>query len=254
MTIEIRDLVSPQDMRAAERLFDEIWDMDDDQVIPASMLLAALAAGHQVLGAYEGDALVGASWGFLTYDGSEVGLHSHITGVLQRHQGAGLGYRLKMAQRDWCLARGIATVTWTFDPMVARNAAFNLRKLGATGVRFLADHYGEMGDRFNAGEPSDRVEIVWDLTAEAREQQKPQSAILIDVDGVPGRVPPGDEPISLAVPSDYHALRSKDPQRAAFWRDAVRGSMSYLFGHGLRATGFDPEHGYLFTPPSAPPP
>jgi predicted GNAT superfamily acetyltransferase len=133
--------------------------------------------------------------------------------------------------------------SWTFDPMVARSAAFNLRTLGATGVRFLAAR----ADSSAAGQPDDRIEVVWDLAVQTREAAKPRSAILVNIGGVPGRVPPGEEPVSLAVPADYDVLCEQDPQRAAFWRDAVRGSMSYLFGKGYHATGFDPEHGYLFT-------
>lgn len=249
MTIEVRSAQTHEELRALERLFAGIWGFSDDQVIPALLFVAARLAGHQLLVAYDGATLVGGSWAFLTYDGATIAAHSHITGVLPSYEGTGLGFRLKQAQRAWCIERGITGVTWTFDPMVARNAAFNLRKLGATGVRFLANHYGDMRDRFNAGDATDRIEVVWDLEAPPRAPQAPRSAILVDVGGVPGRVPPGEEPVAVAVPRSYHELRAADPQRAAFWRDAVRGSMSHLFGRGYRATGFDPDAGYLFTRP-----
>lgn len=192
-------------------LFATIWDSPDEQVVPPWFLSLASSAGNQLLAAYDGSSLVGGSWGFIT----PTGLHSHITGVLPAYQATGLGLSLKHAQRDWCRARGIATVTWTFDPMIARNAAFNLRKLGAVAVGYLPNFYGEMNDQFNAGQETDRLSVEWHL------------------DGGPSLV---GEPVW--VPAGTH-------------RAALRDRMLPLFDAGYIACGFTNE-GYQFRKTVAP--
>ena len=133
--VEVRPLSSLEDARAASALFDRIWD--ERRVMGAPQLRAMAAHGGQVLGAFAGDEMVGALVGLvgLTEDGRPT-LHSHITGVAPDRQHRGVGFLLKRAQRDWCLGRGIDVVTWTMDPLVARNARFNLHRLGAVGDRF----------------------------------------------------------------------------------------------------------------------
>ncbi|STS10865.1 Uncharacterized conserved protein [Gordonia bronchialis] len=98
--------------------------------VSTDMLRALSHAGNYVAGAFIGDHLAGGSVGFF---GAPVGhtLHSHITGVSKRGRGHNVGYALKMHQRTWALHRGLRTITWTFDPLVARNAYFNITKLGA---------------------------------------------------------------------------------------------------------------------------
>ena len=226
MSIRIRALHGPAEMAALSECFTAIWSFTDAQVLPKELFVGGEIAGHQVLGAFDGSRMVGGSWGFLTWDGRTLGLHSHITGVLPAYRGGG-GYALKMAQRDWCLERAIDTVTWTFDPMIARNAAFNLRKLGAVGVAFLPDFYGPMSDAFNAGEPTDRIEVVWDLRASPR------------------RAPPEDAE-AVPIPADYLALRETDPAAAGAARMRAAERMRVLFESGRRAVWFDRDHGYLF--------
>lgn len=190
---------------ALSALFATIWDSPDEQVVPPWFLSLASSAGNQLLGAYDGSSLAGGSWGFITPGG----LHSHITGVLPSYQATGLGLSLKHAQRDWCLARGITRVTWTFDPMIARNAAFNLRKLGAVAVAYLPNFYGAMNDRFNAGQETDRLSVVWHLNGSPA------------VAGEPVHVPVGEI------------------------RAALRDRMLPLFEDGYVACGFT-DQGYQF--------
>lgn len=232
MTLAIRPLSAHREMLALSDCFAEIWGFADEQVIPKEVFVAAALAGHQVLGAFDGERLVGGSWGFLTWDAGLPGLHSHITGVLPPYRGGG-GYALKLAQRDWCLARGIETVTWTFDPMIARNAAFNLRKLGAVGVGFLRDFYGPMQDRFNAGEPTDRMEVRWDLRLPPR-PERPAGAVE-----------------RVAIPGDYLGLRETDPAAARAVRAATADRLEDLFRRGFAAVWFD-DAGYALISPALP--
>src|SRR3954465_11015297 len=141
----------------AARLLNEVWG---DQLIEPGLLKAFSHTGNYVAGAYLGSELVGVAVAFLTADGQ---LHSHITGVWSGLRGQGIGRALKFHQRDWSLERGIGTVTWTFDPLIRRNAHFNLHRLGAVVTAYLPDFYGSMDDALNAGSPSDRLHVVWHL-------------------------------------------------------------------------------------------
>ena len=126
-------------------------------------LLRALAhAGAYVVGAFAGTRMVGASAGFFSAP-PDPALHSHITGVAPGGQHRGIGFALKVHQRAWALARGVPVVVWTFDPLVARNAWFNLAKLGALPTAYLEDFYGPMTDAINAGMASDRLLLTWRL-------------------------------------------------------------------------------------------
>src|SRR5215213_7578305 len=124
--------------------------------------LAVAHAGNYVAGAFSGTRLVGASAGFFTAP-PDPELHSHITGVAPGGQHHGIGFALKVHQRAWALARGVRVVAWTFDPLVARNAWFNLAKLGARPTAYLEDFYGPMTDAINAGMASDRLLLAWAL-------------------------------------------------------------------------------------------
>jgi predicted GNAT superfamily acetyltransferase len=242
--IEVRPLTSLSDVQRASALFDRIWQ--EPRVMGAPLLRAMAAHGGQVLGAFDGDRLVGALVGLigLTEDRRPV-LHSHITGVAPDAQHRGVGFLLKRAQRDWALARGIDTITWTMDPMVARNARFNLHKLGAIGSAFHRDYYGPMDDAFNRGDRSDRLEIRWELQSDRVERAMAGPAPEPDLEEARVVVGPHGERweregpvLVIHVPEVYHALRETDAGEARRWRDAVADAFEELFGRGYRATGF----------------
>jgi predicted GNAT superfamily acetyltransferase len=159
-------------------------------------------------------------------------MHSHITGVLPGHQSLGLGRVLKQHQRAWALARDVGHITWTFDPLVARNAHFNLRVLGTRVTEYLVNHYGPMDDGVNRGDETDRIMVSWALAAPP--------------------VPTPDEGrvvVSVEVPRDIAALRRESPEAAAGWRRRVRDEMLAGLGEGLVVGGFDDIRGYLLVRP-----
>lgn len=215
--VVVRELQTVEEARAVETLFVEVWTLPELMALPRELIRSLQAYGGQVLGAWAGADLVGASVGFAGFLDGELHLHSHMTGVSEGHSGAGVGLALKQAQRRWCLERGIEMVSWTYDPLISRNAHFNHRKLGAVATRFLANFYGDMYDRFNLGETSDRLEVRWRLL-EGRPRRRRKRLI--------------------ELPDDYHALRSADPQGARAVKARVIEELKAAFEDGLEVVDY----------------
>jgi len=248
--LTVRPLDGLPGVRAAEELFERIWGTSGRPPLSADVMRAVEHAGGYVVGVWAGSRLVGASAGFLGLgpDGA-VRLHSHISGLLPEAQGRRVGWALKQHQRDWALARGIDTVTWTFDPLVRRNAWFNLGKLGACGVEYLVDFYGPLHDGLNAGQPTDRVLCHWQLRSPSVVAAAQGQALVVPSAGVPvllgehdglprpapGGTPPG--PVRLRLPVDVERLRTEQPELARAWQGAVRGVLAPLLDAGRRTTG-----------------
>lgn len=213
--------IGPDDMRGAQGIIADVWGV---QQVPQSNLLQSLCrAGNPVLVAVRAGEVVGVTFGFLGWqDGLH--LHSHMAAVGKGIESSGIGNALKLAQRAVCLAHGITEMRWTFDPMVARNAHFNLVKLGAEVRQFLPNLYGEMDDTINSGDHSDRFEVSWWLDAKSVEAR---SAASIRDSPEVERVP---------IPDDFLALRRSAPEKARTARRRVRARLVELFGQGLTPT------------------
>lgn len=244
--VTIRTVESVPDLGALIAVGDAVWGPGG--TFATRDLRALAVAGGMVLGAYdpvdERSGPVGFLVGFLGWNGG-LHLHSHQTGVVPGRRGGGVGYALKLAQRAICLRHGVEEVRWTFDPLVLRNASFNLGRLGAQAVRFMPDFYGEMTDSVNSDDLSDRVEAVWRLAvplpsadpvgeAGGSRMAGPLSAVLVSSGGRPEEtgLPPsaGDH---VAVPADYPRLRRQEPDRARAWRLAVRRVLTDAYSCGL---------------------
>ncbi|WP_370416645.1 GNAT family N-acetyltransferase [Streptomyces fradiae] len=235
-----------EDLDTVSRLYAGIWGTDaDSPPVSAEVMRALSHAGNYVAGAYEGGRLVGASVAFY---GDPIGttLHSHITGTAM---GRGIGLALKMHQRDWALARGIKRITWTYDPLIRRNAHFNLVKLGARPVEYLQSFYGEMDDAINGGDESDRVLAAWDLTAPvAPHPLDPPAGASYGVrndDGRPVIGPADTGTVLVDLPDDIESLRRTDPGAARDWRLAVRHVLGGLLAEGARVAGFHDRRSYV---------
>jgi predicted GNAT superfamily acetyltransferase len=245
--VVVRELHRLDELQATRRLFEEVWRPAEGNPPPVTVeLLRALGhAGSYVAGAFAGPRLVGASAGFFTAPPA-CALHSHITGIAPGGQGRGVGFALKVHQRAWAMARGVREVVWTFDPLVARNAWFNLAKLGALPTGYLEDFYGPMTDAINAGMASDRLLLAWRLddpavvAACAGEPRRPpavpaEAALTVAPDLEPV-VGPGDAPaVTVAVPPDLEGLA---PDRRRRWRGAVREVLGGRLAGGAAVTGF----------------
>jgi predicted GNAT superfamily acetyltransferase len=250
--ITIRELREPPAHEAAAQLLARIWRADSpDELLNARMMRALAYAGNYVVGAFRGGVLIGCAVAFFGIDH----LHSHITGVDPDAQSRGVGHAIKLHQRGWALDRRIESVHWTFDPLVRRNAYFNLHKLGARAVTYLPDFYGRMTDGINAGDTtSDRLYIQWDVASpeaiaaaagDSREVDFDRVAadaeVVLgrDASGTPEPAKPAYDgrPLLVAVPEDVETLRGRDPELAVRWRGEVREALGGALGAGYRITG-----------------
>ena len=155
----IRDLSGMEEFFKAEQLQRDVWGADDTED-PADLMMVIQHEGGLVAGAFEGERLVGYVFGFPTREPHVQ--HSHRLAVHPDARGRSLALRLKRYQRDWCLARGITLVRWTFDPLRHTNAHLNIARLGAEVSTYHPDYYGVMKG-INAGLPSDRLRADWHL-------------------------------------------------------------------------------------------
>ncbi len=143
------------------QLQQEVWGDSDRELVPQHIFVVAAKTGGQILGAYDGEKMVGYLLGMVGLRDGVAYIHSHMAGVLPDYQNHGIGRMLKLAQRKDALARGIALIEWTFDPLKLRNAYFNLVRLGAIVRKYLPDVYGTVSSHLDAGRPTDRLLAEW---------------------------------------------------------------------------------------------
>ncbi|WP_340539667.1 hypothetical protein [Nocardioides sp. GXZ039] len=229
--------------------FNLTWDADPrEPVIDLSTAVALAASGNYVVAALQDERVIGGGLAFFGPPAAE-SMHSHIVGIVPGLTARGLGLAVKLHQRAWCLDRGVTTMTWTFDPLIARNAYFNLAKLGARAVAYHPDHYGVLTDGLNAGQATDRIVIAWDLTAPLPGPHEPDAVDSAAGLGRAGDAPgewvaprPSDRVASVALPDDVEGLRRTDPDLARRWRTATRAAFDDLAADGWRVNGFDSGH------------
>ncbi|WP_242676073.1 GNAT family N-acetyltransferase [Streptosporangium minutum] len=234
---------TPQ-IQAADRLLRRVWSTQDGEDPPVALdIMCALAhTGGYVAGAFLGEELVGAAAGFLAAGES---LHSHVAGVAPEVQGRGVGRAIKEHQRRWAAERGLRSISWTFDPLVRRNAYFNLSRLGARAERYLTDFYGPMTDGINDGDVSDRLFAEWPVDGTRAESSDTSEArVILDTSGrVTG--PGGSAVLKCATPADVERMRRQEPSAARDWRAAQREALGGALAEGYRITGFTPDGWYV---------
>jgi predicted GNAT superfamily acetyltransferase len=249
--VEVRLARSHAEFAACEALSRDIWGAAERNVVPRELLLTMQLNGGLVHGAFLPDGrLVGFCFAFAGLRDGQLRLCSHQLGVIPELRGAGIGIALKQAQRQDALRLGYRLVSWTFDPLEARNAYINLHRLGCIARLYDRDHYGDMEDELNRGLPSDRFEAEWWLDQPKPAAPTGQPAVLLRVagDGEPIR-----EAIELAtvaavliaVPEDFQAIKKQSLERAQHWRLESRAALEATLNAGMIAVDFLREGAYV---------
>lgn len=236
--IEIRGLRGLDELNEAVRLQKEIWGFADIELLPLRLFVVAQKVGGQTLGAFDGERMVGF---LLAIPGLKQGtmyLHSHMMGVLPEYRNLRIGRRLKLAQREEALSRGIRLIEWTFDPLELKNAFFNIERLGAIVRRYVRNQYGTTSSPLHGGLPTDRCVAEWHLDS-------PRVTAIAE-----GREPErGAVPEKIAIPADIADIRSADPERAKAIQAEASDRFEDYFRQGLAVVGFENQPGagvYLF--------
>ena len=247
--VTLRALTSLEDADGIIHVMGATWG--DHELMPREMLRALAESGNIPWGAFEGEVMVGYVLGWAGVDADDgIHVHSHMLAALPERRHSGVGFALKLAQRAMALDQGMSLVRWTFDPLIARNAHFNITKLGAQCDRFNRNFYGDMGDVLNAGDRSDRLVVRWELERDPGPWPFPddRDQVLLRAAGpadLPRPEPSGqtepttDSVVRVGVPRDYPALRRVDEGLARAWRDATGEVLAQCFVHGLHVVAFD---------------
>ena len=229
--IQVRRLEILTDQNQGRRIFDQTWAMDSGSEITPNLLQAMVHSGAYLSGAFIDEKCVGAAFAFpATTKGLH--LHSHMTAVLDSYRDQGIGYALKIDQWQWAKKNNYKEITWTFDPLVARNAKLNLIKLGIDISAYYPNFYGDMPDALNAGDESDRVVASWKVVGD---QSVPRS-VTLDL---------SDSDILIKIPEDIVAIRSKDKSENLRWRHKVREEFMRAFEKGDKVVGFSANNEYV---------
>ena len=245
--IEIRSAKTRADFEACVELQRDTWGRSFSEVVPISMMQVTGKMGGVCMGAFApGGEMLGVVYGVTGVRNGELAHWSHMLAVRPRARNMGIGKRLKLAQREALVARGVNTMYWTYDPLVARNAHLNLNLLGASIDRFVPDMYGASdSDLHRLG--TDRFIVRWDLNGEhtaaagARRESRARRGgprPMLGIPGDSGQVPRGLEAVEVVIPSDIEAVEARSFDEAIGWRHASRRVFEQLLDGGYEVSGF----------------
>src|ERR1700722_4004667 len=229
-SIVLRSCHSIEDFRACVALQKEVWNFSDAELVPLRMFVVADKVGGQVMGAFDGNVMVGFA---LSVPGTRTGhvyLHSHMLAVRKDHRNGGLGRRLKLMQREDALARGIELIEWTFDPLEIKNAYLNIERLGAIARRYNINQYGISSSPLQGGLPTDRLVAEWWLKSKRVET-------LLDT-GKPGHT---EKSMTISVPAQIYDWKASLATRnqAKDVQDRNREQFLKAFSEGLAVLGYE---------------
>ena len=230
-SIQVRELENLKDQDSGRKIFDLTWSMDAGTEITPNLLQAMVHSGSYLSGAFIDNKIVGAAFAFpATNNGLH--LHSHMTAVLDEYRDQGVGYALKIDQWNWAKKHKYSHLSWTFDPLVRRNAKLNIVKLGVDISAYYPNFYGAMPDALNAGDESDRLMVSWSTAIDA-----PKARELI--------THPKPDDILIEIPEDIVAIRSKNQSESMKWRRQVREQFLAAFAKNGKDIGFSANNEYV---------
>ena len=229
--IKIRVLNSLESQNSARKVFDETWLLELGTEITSNLLQAMVHSGSYLSGAFLGKKIVGAAFAFpATNEG--IHLHSHMTAVLDDYRDQGIGYALKIDQWNWAKKKNYSHLSWTFDPLVRRNAKLNIAKLGVDISAYHPNFYGEMPDALNAGDESDRLMVLWRTDIDT-----PRARELI--------TNPEPDDVLIEIPEDIVAIRTKNQSESMKWRRQVREQFMAAIEKKGKVVGFSANNEYV---------
>ena len=229
--ILVRKILTLTEQKLAREIFDKTWAGTSGTEITPNLLQAMVHSGSYLSGAFIDNKIVGAAFAFPAINDG-LHLHSHMTAVLPEFRDKGVGYALKIDQWGWAQRNNYSYLSWTFDPLVRRNAKLNIAKLGVDISAYHPNFYGDMPDALNAGDESDRLMVSWRTDVDA-----PRARELIT------KPEPGD--ILIEIPEDIVAIRSKNQSESMKWRRQVREQFMAAFEKNGKVIGFSANNEYV---------
>src|SRR5438874_8315613 len=254
--VDIRLVRTHDEFAACEAMSRDIWGAAERNVVPHELLLTIQHNGGLVHGAFlPAGQLVGFCFAFLGRRDGQLRLCSHQLGVLEAFRGSGIGIALKQAQRYDALRLGVELVTWTVEPLEARNAYINLNRLGCIARLYDRNHYGAMEDELNRGLPSDRFEVEWWLRRPKATATTHDPVVILEVGrhGEPRRVGTNVSPgrtALIGIPADIQVVKRQSLELALAWRMESRAAFEAALAAGLVAVDFQRQGAYLMAPAS----
>ena len=228
--LSIRKCTSLDEMHACFALQKEVWGFSDGELVPVRLFVVAAKIGGQVIGAFDGEELVGFALAIPAIRNGHSYLHSQMLAVRQQYRNAGLGRRLKLYQREEALGRGIELMEWTFDPLEIKNAYLNIEKLGAIARRYNVNQYGITSSPLQGGLPTDRLIAEWWMNSER------VRTVLAS-----GRRPAIESKMHIDVPAEVYEWKTAAATRgkAIAVQDKNRERFLEAFGDGLSVVGYE---------------
>jgi predicted GNAT superfamily acetyltransferase len=220
--VQIRHCHGLAEFEACVDLQRAVWGYDERDIIPDRVFVVAKKIGGQVIGAFDGQHLVGFALGLPGYRNGRSYFHSHMLAVSPEYRNQGLGARLKLAQRDDALARGIELMEWTFDPLEIKNAHLNINRLGAVVRRYVPNQYGDSSSPLQGGLPTDRIIAEWWLSSR-RVQQR------LDL----GSFPVYEITQTVKVPAEIRQWKDTRDSRGREAQTRIRKELTSLMRQGL---------------------
>ncbi|MGH9967846.1 MAG: GNAT family N-acetyltransferase [Pyrinomonadaceae bacterium] len=253
-SIDIREIKECSELKAVEDLQKEIWGCSDREIFPSLALIPLLEIGGVLLGAFDGPDLIGFVLGFPGIEDGRLILHSDMLAVKSAYRSHGVGYRLKVAQRERARAKGIDKITWTFDPLQSLNAHLNFAKLGVIADKYKVNYYGETSSPLHRT-GTDRLWVTWLLDSNNVHQRitgtKDHNLVWPDMESAPRlvRVGPDGEPLTdqkalnhlttvIEIPDDINGLMAENPDLALRWRGATREAFATALAVGFLVEDF----------------
>lgn len=243
--MEYRELKTMPEMEEIQQMEFNVWKVEP---IPTHQTITAVKNGGIMVGLYDGDRMVGFSYGFAGFRNGKVYLCSHMLGVDPAYRSQGFGEKLKQAQRDIAIEKGYQVMHWTFDPLETRNAYLNLSKLNGICDTYIENCYGKMDDSLNKGLPTDRFELHWHLTSPHVankhepyvEHAIPINRLTFNTEGLPVFVDNMEQDLcagayKMCVPNDFQRLKTTNHSLALDWRLKTREQFQRLFQAGYTA-------------------